>query len=128
MARVLRPGGHAFVVTECFVGRHPLNSRLLQTAVRLATLQRLCRTATPGRRVIDVMTWREAYSRIVRGSGLELLQPPDLKVSPETADNLVHFGGDGVLRFRTGKEYPHVLLEAYGAPWTSLALALRKQA
>ena len=40
MARVLRPGGYAFIVTECFVGRHPYNSRLLQTAVRLATRQR----------------------------------------------------------------------------------------
>jgi ubiquinone/menaquinone biosynthesis C-methylase UbiE len=126
MARVLRRGGYAFIVTECFVGRHPFNSRLLQTAVRLATAQRLCRSATPWRRVVDVMTRREALSRIVRASGLELLQPLDVRVSPESTRNLVHLSGTGALSFRTGQELPHVVLEAYGAPWTSLALALRK--
>jgi ubiquinone/menaquinone biosynthesis C-methylase UbiE len=128
MARVLRPGGHAFIVTECFVSRHPFNSPMFQTAVRLATFQRLCRSATPRRRVVDVMTHREALSRIVAGSGLELVQPLDRSVSPESADNLVHLGADGGLSFKTGEEWPHVLLEAYGAPWTSLALALRKPA
>src|SRR3712207_8954984 len=33
VGRVLRPGGVAFVVTECFTGRHPLNSKLLQSAL-----------------------------------------------------------------------------------------------
>ena len=126
MARVLRAGGYAFVVTECFVSRHPFNSRLFQTAIRAATLGRLCRIATPKRRIIDVMTREEVLSRIVRGSGLELLQPPDFATSPESAENLVHFGGDGVLTSKTGEPWPHVQLEAYGAPWTSIALALRK--
>jgi SAM-dependent methyltransferase len=128
MARVLRTGGYAFIVTECFVSRHPFNSRLFQTAVRAATGGRLCRIATPRRRVIDVMTREEVLSRIVRGSGLTLVQPPDFAVSPESAENLVHFGGDGVLRPRTGEPWPHVQLEAYGAPWTSIALALSKPA
>jgi SAM-dependent methyltransferase len=128
MARVLRPGGYGFVVTECFVGRHPYNSRLLQTAVRLATRQRLCRSATPWRRVVDVMTRREALSRIVRASGLELLQPLERGISPESMENLVHLSAGGALSFRTGEEWPHLVLEAYGAPWTSLALALRKPA
>jgi hypothetical protein len=126
MARVLRPGGYAFIVTECFVSRHPLNSRLLQTAIRAASFGRLCRIATPRRRIIDVMTREEVSSRIVRGSGLTLLQPLDFTVSPESADNLVHFGGDGTLTTKTGDPLPHVQLEVYGAPWTSIALALAK--
>jgi SAM-dependent methyltransferase len=126
MARVLRPGGHAFIVTECFVGRHLYNSRFFQTAVRMGTLGRLCAIASPRRRVVDVMTREEVMSRIVRGSGLELLQPLDRKVSRESAQNIVHLGWDAELTFPTGEEWPHVMLEAYGAPWTSIALALRK--
>ena len=126
MARVLRPGGYAFVVTECFVGRHLYNSRLFQTAVRIGTLGRLCATASPRRRIIDVMTREEVRSRIVRGSELELLQPLDTRVSPESGDNIVHLGWDAKLTFPSGEEWPHVMLEAYGASWTSVALALRK--
>jgi SAM-dependent methyltransferase len=126
MARVLRPGGHAFIVTEAFVGRHPLNSHLLQMLIRLGTLNRRCGKASFTRRVIDVLTLREAVSWIADASGLELLQPLDREVSPESGANLAHFGGDGVLRFATGAEWPHVQLEAYGAPWTSIALALQK--
>lgn len=128
MARVLRKGGCAFIVTECFVSRHPFNSRLLQTAVRVATAGRLCRIATPRRRVVDVMTREEVLSRIVRSSGLELVQRPDFGVSADSAENLVHFGGDGSLTFETGEPWPHVQLEVYGAPWTSMALALTKPA
>ncbi len=126
MARVLRPGGYAFIVTETFVGRHPLNSHLVQTLIRLGTLKRRCGNASLTRRVIDVLTCREALSWIAGASGLELLQPVDREVSVESGANLAHFGGDGVLRFATGVEWPHVQLEAYGAPWTSVALALRK--
>jgi ubiquinone/menaquinone biosynthesis C-methylase UbiE len=128
MARVLRPGGYAFVVTECFVNRHPSNSRLLQTAVRGATFGRFCRIATPRRRITDVMTREEVMSRVVRGSGLTLLQPPDFTVSTESADNLVHFAVDGTLTPRTGEPWPHVQLELYGSRWTSVALALAKPA
>jgi SAM-dependent methyltransferase len=126
MARVLRPGGYAFVVTECFVSRHLYNSRLFQTAVRIGTLNRLCQIASPRRRIIDVMTPEEIKSRIVRAPGFELLQRLDKRVSPESADNLIHLGWDTQLTSRTGEEWPHVMLEAYGRPWTSIALALRK--
>jgi len=127
MARVLRPGGYAFIVTECFVSRHPFNSRLIQSAVRLATAGRLCRLATPRRRIIDVMTREEVHSRIVRATGLKLVQRADFAVSAESADNLVHFGKDGSLT-TAGEPWPHVQLEVYGAPWTSVALALTKLA
>jgi SAM-dependent methyltransferase len=126
MARVLRPGGYAFIVTEAFVSRHPLNSHLVQLLIRLGTLNRRCSKASFTRRVIDVLTVREALSWIIGVSGLELLQPLNREVSPESAANLAHFGGDGILRFRAGVAWPHVQLEAYGAPWTSIAFALRK--
>ena len=38
MGRVLRPGGHAFVVTECFVRLHPLETALADSVVRALTL------------------------------------------------------------------------------------------
>lgn len=126
MARVLRPGGYAFIVTECFVERHLYNSRLFQMAVRFGTLGRLCASASPRRRIIDVMTREEVMSRIVRGADLDLLQPLDTGVSPESSANIVHFGGDGKLTSVSGEQWPHVMLEAYGSPWTSVALALRK--
>jgi ubiquinone/menaquinone biosynthesis C-methylase UbiE len=126
MARVLRPGGYAFVVTECFAGRHLYNSRLFQTAVRFATLNRLCSIASPRRRIVDVMTREEVMAWIVRAAGFELLQPLDQHVSPESTDNLIHFGSDASLTPKTGNAWPHVMLEMYGAAWTSIALALRK--
>jgi SAM-dependent methyltransferase len=126
MARVLRPGGVAFIVTECFVGRHPFNSRFVQTGVRFATLGRLCAIASPRRRIVDVMTREEVMSRIVKATGLELLQPLDHRVSRESHDNVIHLGWDATLTSRSGESWPHVMLEAYGPPWTSIALALRK--
>ena len=137
MGRVLRPGGYAFVVTECFVGRHPLNSKLLQSGIRAATLGRRCSKATPRRRAVDVFTPEELRSRIVRPSGLELVQPLDLTLSPETGENLIRWQGDGKFESSTGKDWPHVLLrpegslgpvKTGGAPFTSVALALRKPA
>ena len=47
MGRVLRPGGHAFIATECFVRRHPLNAAPVDFAIRLATLGRK-RRRVPG--------------------------------------------------------------------------------
>src|ERR1700737_4564201 len=38
MARVLRPGGHLVIVTECLIRSHPLDSPTLQFAIRLGTL------------------------------------------------------------------------------------------
>lgn len=122
IGRVVRPGGHAFVVTEAFVRRHPLDSPLVQTAIRVATLGRLARTATPRRRVVEVFTPRELRSRIVRPSGLRLVQEPALELSPETFESITRWGGDGPVERRT----PHILLQAHGAPWTSICLALEK--
>jgi len=128
MARVLRPGGQLVIVTECFVGRHPLDLPLVQFAIRLATLGRRCSTATPRQRVTDVLTPRELQRDIVEPSGLQLVQPLDETVSPETYDNLITWVGEGDLYPRSGDPYPHILLKGYGSPWTSVFLALRKGA
>jgi SAM-dependent methyltransferase len=127
IGRVLRPGGHAFVVTECFVHRHPLDSPLVQTAIRGLTLGRRCPTATPRRRVIDVFTPSELDARIVRPSGLRLMQPLLTDISRASWENLTRFLGDE-LQPETGRRHPHILLWGYGAPWTSVCLALEKPA
>jgi SAM-dependent methyltransferase len=133
VGRVLKPGGVAFIVTECFVGRHPMNSKLVQTAIRWGTLNRKMRKASPVRRAVDVFTPEELRVWIVRPSGLRLVQPLDRKLSMETWDNVVRWYGEG--RFETDVEYPHILvqpqgslgpLKAAGAPFTSVALALGK--
>jgi SAM-dependent methyltransferase len=126
IGRVLRPGGHAFVVTECFVGRpRVVDSALVQTGIRLLTGGRKCATATPRRRATEVFTPRELELRIVRPSGLRLMQPLELDLSPETFENVVQLDGghgDGGAAAR----YPHILVKAHGAPWTSVALALQR--
>jgi SAM-dependent methyltransferase len=135
IGRVLRPGGLAFIVTECFVARRPLNSPLIQTGVRIATLGRRCKNATPRRRAIDVFTPRELQRWIVQPSGLELVQPLDLTVSPETWENVIVWRGRGEFEASTDDPWPHVLLQPKGsafflrggaAAFTSVALAMRK--
>jgi SAM-dependent methyltransferase len=128
MGRVLRPRGHAFVVTECFVRRHPLNAAPLDFAVRLLTLGRRRRRATPRRRaaVGEVFTPRELTTRVVRPSGLRLLQPVDLTLSPESWENLTVSGLEGRLEPASGDYWPHVLLQSDRSVFTSICLPLWK--
>lgn len=125
IGRVLRPGGYAFVATECFVSSHPLDWPAVQVAIRVVSLGRLARNATLTRRAVEVFTPRELRSRIVEPSGLELVQPMDLTLSQESRGNVIRAIG-GRFEPATGREWPHVLLQAHGAPWTSIALAMRK--
>jgi SAM-dependent methyltransferase len=126
IGRVLKPGGHAFVVTECFVSRHPFNSPLVQTAVRLTTLNRRARAARPRRRMEEVLTWREIVANIIRPSGLRLMQPFDRSLTPGTFANVVSILENGRLVHGSGSGSLHILLRARGAPFTSVALALEK--
>ncbi len=128
MSRVLRPGGHLVIVTECVIARHPLDWIPLQLAIRAATLGRRCGTARIGKRVIDVFTPAEITRLIVNPTGLEPVQPLDTHISPETFDNLTSWVGAGELHPRSGEPWPHILLKGHGAPWTSAFLALRKPA
>lgn len=128
MGRVLRPGGHAMVVTECFVRRHPLNAAPLDLAVRLGTLGRRRRNATLRRRAVvdQVFTPRELLKRIVEPSGLELMQPLDLSLSEESWENLTVSGEEGGLHPKSGDYWPHVLLQSDRSVFTSVALPLVK--
>jgi SAM-dependent methyltransferase len=127
IGRVLKPGGHAFVVTELLVRSHPLDNPLVQTAIRYLTLGRRCPTATPRQRIIDAFTARELEPRIVTPSGLRLMQELDMTLSPESFENTTRFIGDA-LEHPDGRRWPHIMLQAHGAPWTSVCLALEKPA
>lgn len=135
IGRVLRPGGHAFIVTECFLERHFTNSRILQTAIRAATFGKVLPNASPRRRALDVFTPEELDSLIVQPSGLRLMQPIEFEISPETLENVTLWSGPGQYQPATGKEWPHIVLQpsmsalslqVKGAPFTSVALALEK--
>ncbi|MBA3301485.1 MAG: class I SAM-dependent methyltransferase [Thermoleophilaceae bacterium] len=126
--RVLRPGGHAFIVTECFVHRHWLDSAAFDFGVRLGTLGLKRRQATPRRRAVvdQVFTPRELEKRIIAPSGLELMQPLDLSLSPESWANLTRSLPNGDLEPASGEFYPHVLVQSHRSVFTSVALPLRK--
>ena len=130
MARVLRPGGHAFVVTECFVHRDPLNAAPVDLAVRALTLGRKRRIATARRRAVvgEVFTPAELLKRVVEPSGLELMQLLDLSLSPETWDNLTTVLPGGELAPARGQFYPHLLLRSDRSVFTSACLPLHKPA
>jgi SAM-dependent methyltransferase len=128
IGRVLRPNGHAFIVTECFVTRHALQSPLVQSAVRLVTGGRRAAGARIRRRQEDVFTWREIVSQIVLPSGLQLMQDPLLSVSPVTFDNEMRIHPDGRVESESGSISPHIVVRARSGPFTSLALALQRAA
>jgi len=126
MARVLRPGGHLVIVTECLLGRHLLDVPLVNYAIRIASRGKRCAMATPRRRATDAFTPRELQRDIVGPSGLTLVQPLSLEQSPESFDNVIRWNLDGTLDEQRANSRPHIVLKAFGAPWTSAFLALRK--
>jgi SAM-dependent methyltransferase len=128
MARVLRPGGHLIIVTECTVGRHFLDPPLVQYAINRLTLGRRAPGATRKQRLLQVFDPREVMRDVVAPTGLQLVQPMDLEVSPETYDNLITWKDAGDLFPKTGNAFPHIILKASGSPWTSLFLAFHKPA
>jgi len=126
IGRVLKPGGHAFVVTECFARTNALDSPLVQTAIRVLSLGLLCRSATPRSRVVEVFSPRELEQQIVRPSGLRMMQPLETELSPESFENVTRLHPNGRLEPSSGRHRPHILLKGHGAPWTSVCLALQK--
>ena len=127
MGRVLRPGGSAFVVTECFLGRSALTSVVQEAGSKLT-----------GGRVFGsmrVFTPQTLVSEIVEPSGLQLVQPLDTKLSPETTENVIELDSDGHAISQGGAPYPHLVVRAkrglgplsvHTQKWTSAGLAMVK--
>ena len=74
IGRVLRPGGVAFVVTECFLGRSLLSPRAVQETGQ---------QGAPGRSGSSRPSLLR--SEIVEPSGLELVQPLDTELPTRVA-------------------------------------------
>jgi hypothetical protein len=72
--------------------------------------------------VIDVFAPRELRPRIIEPSGLRLMQEPNFSLTQETFETVTRWRGEGPVEKRT----PPILLQAQGAPWTSICLALEK--
>ena len=118
IGRVLRPGGAAFIVTECFLWRSLLGPRAVQEAGS--------KVAWP----IKIFTPETLMAEIVEPSGLELVQPLDAK-PPETGGNVIELHGGGRVTSTTGADYPHIAVRVrrFGLrtqAWTSVALAMTK--
>jgi SAM-dependent methyltransferase len=128
LGRVLRPGGHAVIITECFLSRSVFTAAPVDFAVRVASLGRLRRQATPRRRAgVDVLTARELERWIVRPSGLALLQPLDQSMSARSYENVARLRAGRAPEPASGNFYPHVLLEFRGSVFTSVCLVLEKR-
>jgi SAM-dependent methyltransferase len=127
LGRVLRPGGHAFIATECFVERHWSNAAPVDFAVRLATFGGKRGRAGLRRRavVVEVFTPRELNRLIVGQSGLELMQPLDLALPGSSRVNVTRTDRNG-LHPESGNFWPHVILKASRSLFTSVSLPLRK--
>jgi SAM-dependent methyltransferase len=118
IGRVLRPGGAAFLVTECFLGRSLLSPRAVQEV---------------GSKVfwpIRIFTPQTLQSELVEPSGLELVQPLDTKRS-DSGGNVIELHGGGRITSTSGADYPHIAVrvQRFGLrtqKWTSVALAMSK--
>ncbi|MEA2171275.1 MAG: hypothetical protein QOF76_4575 [Solirubrobacteraceae bacterium] len=111
LGRVLRPGGHAVVITECWVRRHPLNALMW---------------SLPGRKGVDVLTAREIEAQIVSPSGLRLLQPLDTSISEQTWANVTQLRVGAPPQPSSGAVHPHVLMRYRSSVFTSVCLVLEK--
>ena len=126
IGRVLRPGGAAFIATECFLGRS-LVTRSVQEAGSRATGGRMFGA-------MRVFTPKTLVSEIVEPSGLELVQPLDTTLSPG-AVNVIELESDNRITSTSGAAYPHVVVRAkrslggvgvHTQRWTSVGLAMTK--
>jgi len=118
IGRVLRPGGAAFIVTECFLGRSLLGPPAVQEV---------------GGKLfwpIRIFTPATLQSEIVEPSGLELVQPLEMKPS-DTGTNVIELHGGGRITSTTGADYPHIAVrvQRFGVrtqKWTSVGLAMSR--
>ena len=130
--RVLRPGGHAFVVTECLV---QAASRSTGPPVELRAPARDARPpAAAGPRCAGASTSarrsppRELERRIVRPSGLRLMQPLDTTAVGRVVGQPRALPARAGRRSepRSGSFYPHILVQTSRSVFTSACLPLQK--
>jgi SAM-dependent methyltransferase len=107
IGRVLRPGGHALIVTEFLVRHHPLD-RAIGVLARLRGRGRTGRDPGHARRpaLAEVFAPRELESLLVGPSGLVQMQQLDTRFS--------------------GQTHPRILLNAAHSTYTSVCLPLIK--
>jgi len=128
IGRVLRPGGHAVIITEYMVRLHPLDAVPFEFALRVGTAGRRYRHAIARRRrpLREVFTRRELKRDLIKPSGLELMQPLNTKLSSESWENVVTHLPEGGLSFATGEPYPLILVRVSRSVFTSVCLVLAK--
>ena len=126
IGRVLRPGGHAVIVTECLLRLHPLDRPPAETLLHVLTAGKKRRGSTLRRRSLlkDAFTARELQERIVAPSGLRLVQPLDLDVSPESWDNVQRLERGELVP--SDRPYPHILVRIGRSVFTSVCLVLER--
>jgi SAM-dependent methyltransferase len=107
LGRVLKPGGHALIITECLVRHHPLD-RAAGILARLRAGIRAGRDPGRSRRaaLAEVFARRELESLLVRPSGLVQMQRLETGTSAQAP--------------------PSILLHAARSTYTSVCLPLEK--
>jgi SAM-dependent methyltransferase len=107
IGRVLRPGGHALIITEYLVHHHPLD-RAVGLLTRLRALSRIGRDPGHSRRpaLAELFAPRELQPLLVAPSGLVEMQQLDPRTS--------------------GEAHPRILLRAGHSTYTSVCLPLIK--
>ncbi|MDQ3719852.1 MAG: class I SAM-dependent methyltransferase [Actinomycetota bacterium] len=128
IARVLRPGGVAMLCADVLLRRHPLNAAPVDLAARTVSLGAKRRTAGLRCRsvVAEALTPRELRRHVIEASGLELMQPLDLSVSPETWDNVCRLYPHGRREPASGTFFPHLLVQVDPSVLTSVSVPLRR--
>ena len=118
IGRVLRPDGHAFIVTELSLVRPPAPRRTGRSVLRAVSQGRL------GKR--EVFTRAELQRDVIAPTGLELMQELDTSISPASLQNLAVRRFGRWLRTPTGNFHPHFAIRVAGETFTSVGLPLRK--
>lgn len=128
MARVVKPGGYAVIVTDCLVRFHPLDLLPVGLLRTILTLGRNGTQAHPLRRaaVADVFRPAQLVSQIVRPSGLTLVQPLQTMIDPANWENITRPRRDGRLETSSGRPYPRILIQGGRSIFTSACLVLMK--
>ena len=126
IGRVLRPGGHAFLVTEVFVEHHPIDrapSSPRYGRSRSGALQGRDAAPAHDRRVLHAARAAQAADRAERAP---LMQPLRLEQSPASRANVHSVNPDGSVTSSTGAPYPHLAIRAHRSTFSSICLPLVK--